>query len=209
VKAFPEHTDSRLREFLAEEYHRRNRPDETMALVWAEFADSPALEEHRTLKSHADRIGAWPSWREKAFAHLRALVAAEKAKAREQRWPWEEMPDASTIVQILLWEKDAEAAWREAREGGCAEHLWIELAQQRQKEHPQDAIPIYQRQIEPALQRKNVAAYQEAVRFLRRIHDLMARLGRGSDFAAYLQELRVAHRAKRNFIKLLDQSRCD
>jgi len=44
VKAFPERTDSRLREFLAREYHRRKRGDEAMALIWAEFSESQSLE---------------------------------------------------------------------------------------------------------------------------------------------------------------------
>src|SRR5262245_50402490 len=46
VKAFPERTDSRLRDFLAQEYHRRKRHDEAMALIWADFAESPILEEY-------------------------------------------------------------------------------------------------------------------------------------------------------------------
>jgi uncharacterized Zn finger protein len=180
---------------------------EAMALAWADFVDSPNLEEHQKLKSHADRIQAWSALRERAFAHLRAAVVSEKAKTRRRRWSWEDMPDASTIVQILLWEKDIEAAWREAQEGECAEHLWIELAQKRQKAHPEDALPIYQRQIEPALQRRNIGGYQDAVGYLRKVQGLMGRLGRQRDFAAYLQELRAAHRAKRDFMKLLDQTR--
>src|SRR5262245_56341647 len=82
VEAFPEHTDSRLREFLAEEYHRRKRHDEAMALIWAEFAESPILEEYKKLKVHAQRIEQWESWREKALDYLRSEVE-QKTNVKE------------------------------------------------------------------------------------------------------------------------------
>ena len=42
LKTFPDHTDGRLREFAAEEYHRRRRHDDAMKLVWAEFSERPS-----------------------------------------------------------------------------------------------------------------------------------------------------------------------
>src|SRR4030065_1925927 len=41
LKAFPRRTDSRLREFLAGEYHRRKRPREAMGRAWAGVTGSP------------------------------------------------------------------------------------------------------------------------------------------------------------------------
>jgi hypothetical protein len=78
VKTFPERTDSRLREFLAEEYHRRKRHDEAMALIWAEFTESTSLEQYKKLKTHAERIEQWESWREKALDYLRSEIARAK-----------------------------------------------------------------------------------------------------------------------------------
>ena len=205
--AFPERTDSRLREFLAEEYHQLTRHDDAMALMWKEFVESPGLDGYQQLKSHADQFNAWSEWRAKAFDHLRTVLAARKATAKKTRWAWESQADSSTIVRILLWEKDDEAAWREAQDGGCSEDLWLELAQRREKSHPQDALPIYQRRLAPVLDRKNIEAYREAVRTLQLIRRLMKALGRDADFTAYLEEVRSAHKPKRNFIKLLDQVR--
>jgi uncharacterized Zn finger protein len=98
-------------------------------------------------------------------------------------------------------------AWREAQEGGCSEDLWLELARRREKSHPQDALPIYQRRVSPVLDRKNIGAYREAVRTLQLIRRLMKVLGKEADFTAYLEEIRSAHKPKRNFMKLLDQAR--
>jgi uncharacterized Zn finger protein len=66
LKAFPNHTDARLREFAAEEYHRRRRHDDAMKLMWAEFAERPYLESYKTLERHATKAGAWPEWRERS-----------------------------------------------------------------------------------------------------------------------------------------------
>ena len=98
VRAFPEGTDSRLREFLAKEYHGLKRHDEAMALMWKEFVESPRIGEYQQLRSHADRFNAWSDWRAKAFDHLRTVLAAEKPAAKKRRWAWEAQADSSTIV---------------------------------------------------------------------------------------------------------------
>jgi tetratricopeptide (TPR) repeat protein len=148
VKAFPVRTDVRLREFLAREYHRLKRHDEAMALIWTGFTESPALEQYRILKAHADRIGLWIHWREKALEHLRDAIAKAKDGRKDDGWGRYVAADHSDFVRIFLWEKDVEAAWREARAGGCSDGLWMELAGKREKEHPEGVLPIYKRQIE-------------------------------------------------------------
>src|SRR5262249_28334470 len=62
LKAFPDHTDTRLRELAAEEYHRRDRHADAMSLMWAEFSERPFLETYKTLEKHAKKAGAWPEW---------------------------------------------------------------------------------------------------------------------------------------------------
>jgi uncharacterized Zn finger protein len=209
VKEFPERTDSRLREFLAKEYHRCKRHDDAMALIWAEFTESPSLEEYRNLKAHAERVAQWKPWREKALEYLRNSIEAAKSERPKDRWAWYRKADHSELVRIFLWEKEVEAAWDEAQEGGCSNGLWLELAAKREKEYPENALPIYQRQVEPTLDRKNHEAYREAVGLLRKVRELMVRLGRSAEFINYLGEVRAAHRPKRNFMKLLERERLE
>ncbi|MEW6747598.1 MAG: DUF6880 family protein [Planctomycetota bacterium] len=207
AKAFPERTDSRLSEFLAAEYHRRKRHDEAMSLIWVEFVESPDVDSYQKLKSHADRIGAWTSWREKALATLRETIAAAKRDAAKKHWSWASRTDHSELVRIFLWEKDIEAAWREAKEGGCSSDLWLELAAKREEDHPEDALSVYQGEIEPTLAAKNYEAYNAALGLLRKVRMLMVRLGREAEFNRYLESLRAEHRPKRNFMKLLAEAR--
>jgi len=111
------------------------------------------------------------------------------------------------VVKALLWEGDADAAWEEAVAGGCTIALWMEVAAARAIDHPEDALPIYRRQVERAIDQKNKRGYAEAVELLHRVRELMDRLDGGDEFAAYLATVRAAHKQKRSLVKLLDEAR--
>jgi len=81
------------------------------------------------------------------------------------------------------------------------------LATKREEAYPEDAIGVYQNLIEPTLVRKNNDAYQEATTHLKKIHGLMKILNRQEEFTDYLLSLRVTHKPKRNFMKLLDRQK--
>jgi len=207
LKAFPKNTDSRLREFLANEYHQRKRHDEAMQLIWANFIERPHLEEYKRLKEHAERIKEWPRWREQALRHIRAIIAdAKRHKPQTYRY-WANDQDHSLLVEIFIWEKDIEAAWQEAQTGGCSNHLWMKLAKLREKKHPTDAVEVYRTQVEPIVQRTNNQAYIEAIRLIKKVGGLMKQLGQDKEFAEYISSLRIKYGAKRNFIKLLNRIR--
>ena len=207
VHAFPTETDNRLREFLAQLYHRRSRHDEAMDLIWAEFVEHPSLERYQLLKSHADRIDAWPAWRTRALEALRVAIVEKQRAARPIRHRWETMADGSSLVRIYLWEGQLEPAWQEAGAFGCSDALWHELAGKREPDHPADALPIYQREVNALLETKRNDGYEAAVKLLGHIRTLMIRLGGERDFPAYLASVRAAHGRKRNFAKLLDKAR--
>ena len=109
-----------------------------------------------------------------------------------------------TLVEILLADGDADAAWTEAHVGECSPELWLRLARHREKAHPADALRVYQQQIGPMLTRGGQAAYEEAAGLIKRIGLLSERLGRGDEFVRYRAEVRADHRAKRQFLRLLD-----
>ncbi len=110
-------------------------------------------------------------------------------------------------MEVLLWEGDAEAAWREACEGGCSSHLWMVLADRRQETHPDDALPVFQQAVDTLLQHAVPSYYEEAVAIVRKIGAAMRRLGRDGDFVAYRVHLAAKHRRKRNLMRLLETVR--
>jgi uncharacterized Zn finger protein len=209
LQAFPEHTDSRLRAFAAEEYHRRGRHQEGMKLMWAEFAERLFLETYKTLKKHAEKAGTWPEWRERALAEIRARIAKAKEKARStarSRW----MPsndDHSVLVEIFLYEHNVEDAWREASVGGCSESLWLSLASKREKEHPEDSVPIYLKYADAGVAAVTNGRYEEPVGLLVKAAAIMKRLDRCAEFVRHMETLRTRYKIKRNFIKLVEQKR--
>ena len=207
VQAFPEHTDARLREFLATEYHRRGRHEEAMRLIWQELTESPHLEQYKLLKAHAQVMGgmkAWKPWREKALAFMKEGIASAKGRAKKNRW-LDSSIDRSDLIRIFLWEKNVDAAWGEAQEGGCREDLWLDLALKREANHPEDALAVYQTLVEPAIGRKNNESYRRAVSLVQKIRTLLARLNRQDEWLRYVESLRTTHRRKKNFMELLEQ----
>jgi|CXWL01.1.fsa_nt_gi uncharacterized Zn finger protein len=202
LKVFPKSRDGRLSEFAADEYHRLKRHDEAMALSWESYAEHPQLEAYQSLKAHADRAGQWPKWRAKAVELLQA--GFEEARRKPQQ-PWSR-PDKSALVEILLSEKDAESAWNEAKYGGCRPEHWLKLAALREKNHPEDALPVYLAEIKRLLDNAGYSPdYAGVVRLIRHVRELMNRLGRERGFAVYLNELRTVYKRKRNFMKLLER----
>jgi uncharacterized Zn finger protein len=207
LNSFPQR-DSRLVEFLAQEYHRRGRHEDAMKLVWEQFVESPSLGHYQELRANAIKVepnSNWPAWREKALAHVRWVIAREKQDQKPRDWHWVTRPDNSRLVEIFLWEKRYDEAWQEASTGGCSDTLWLRVTATREKKHPSDAIPVYQEMIVTMLKRSNNSAYEESVSLIRKIRELMVRLRRENEFEDYLAALRVEYKRKRNFMKLLDE----
>ena len=208
LKAFPDRTDAQLREFAAEEYHRRRRHNDAMNLIWATFSERPYLEEYKTLEKHATKSAAWPEWRERALAEIRVRIAKAKERARGQSRPrWYQADDHSILVEIFLYEGKAEDAWREAGVGGCSDGLWLRLAADREKEHPEDAAPIYMKYAEAAVAATSNGRYEDSVRLLAKAAVVMKRVDRSAEFVRHLDALRAKYKIKRNFIKLVEQKR--
>ena len=209
LKAFPERTDRRLREFAAEEYHRRRRHDDAMNLMWAAYVGHPGLERYRTLEQHANKAGNWKEWRERALLEIRNRIeSAGRENRKQNRLRWMQLDDDhSPLVEIFLYEHEVEAAWREAQLGGCSAALWLRLAEEREGDHPEDAVPIYLQQAEVSVTTTRNSHYDDAVDLLVKAAALMNRMGRSAEFVSQLESLRLKYKRKRNFIKLLEQRR--
>ena len=209
LRAFPDRTGRRLREFAAEEYHRCGRHQDAMELMWAQFLELPDLEAFQNLERHGRKAAAWPAWRDRALAEIRQRIARVKEKTRGQirsrRMQVDD--DHAPLVEVFLYEGDADRAWSEAQAGGCSESLWLRLAAAREKDHPADAPPIYLRQAEAAVAGSSDGRYYEAVDLLLKAAVLMRRLGRGAEFGRQVDALCAKYKVKRAFIKLVEQKR--
>ena len=203
LKAFPARPDNRLRDFLVAAYLKRKRNDEALQLTWIQFEERPVLEHYKKLHDVASKLGLWSEQRDRALAWVTGTIARE-ASASSSRKSKPSSPDYSRRVEIALWEKDLDAAWEAVHAGICQPALVIALAGKLESSRPADAVSLYRRVVPPIVEQTNNAAYDEAIKLVRRIGGLMKALSQSRQFGDYLSELRVLFKPKRNFIKLLD-----
>ena len=201
--------DSRLVAAASEGYQRAGMGGRAVELNWQVFDARPDPANYRLLAAQATKAGTWPTWRSRALERLRTKVA-ERSRAARQREPvslWAPRVDASDLVEVFLFEHDLEQAWAEANAGGCSPKLWLELARKREREHPTDAIPIFEEEVERLIGAKRNEAYQEAVGMMAHIGKLMRAAAQPEAFQSYSAGVRARHKAKRNLVKLLDARR--
>jgi uncharacterized Zn finger protein len=203
LKAFPTRLDERLRDFLVAAYLKRKRNDEALNLTWSEFEERPGLEHYKKLQRIAEHLGLWAEQRKRALALVAEVIARDAATI--DRWRKQaRTPDHSLRVEIALWEKDLDAAWRAANEGVCHRNLLIALAGKLEAARPADAITLYRRVVPPIVGEANNTAYANAITLIRKMGNLMRNIDQSREFGDYLAELHAQFKPKRNFIKLLD-----
>jgi uncharacterized Zn finger protein len=71
--------------------------------------------------------------------------------------------------------------------------------------HPERALTIYQEIVADSINRASPSAYEAALPYLRKMHQLLQRLGREAEWDAYLTGLRETHRRKRRLMEVLDR----
>ena len=206
LKAYPDRTDNRLRDFLVTMYLQRKRTDQALQLTWIQFEEQPGLETFQKLQGVATQLGIWPAQRARALAHLDEVTAREANQTSRYK-PKPSVPDTSCRVAIALWESDLDTAWNAAQNGQCEQRLRLSLAQALEATRGREALSLYRQIIAEMVGLTNNDAYARAVVLVRMVGELMGELGQSSQFAVYLAELRVTFKPKRNFIKMLDAVR--
>jgi uncharacterized Zn finger protein len=182
---------------------KRKRNDEALHLIWAQFEQQPGLGHYQKLQGVAQRLGLWAEQRKRALALVEEVIARDAATI--DRWTKKaRTPDQSLRMEIALWEKDLDAAWRAAHEGICHRDLLIALAGKLEAARPADAITLYRRVVPPIVGQTDNAAYADAIKLIRKMGNLMTNIDQSRKFADYLAELHAQFKPKRNFIKLLD-----
>lgn len=193
-----------LRELLAEMLRDRGDFDGAVDAYWQAFERHPSLDAYRRLLAEAEPTDRQAEVRHCSLATLRSRVAERRpddARARSIVTA----PPASVLVEILLFEGDADGAWNAASEYGCTDRLWLSLARARETRYPVDAIPVYQREVMAQIDARKNAGYRNAVELLARIRKLAKKAGELERFEQLLREVRATHKPKRNLMALIDK----
>ena len=206
LKASPDHPDGRLRDFLVAAYLKRGRHDEALQLTWGQFEERPCLEHYRKLHGVARKLGVWPEQRRRALARIEAV--AERVATAPGRWKaTRSAPDSTLRVEIALWENDLDAAWESVQDRDCSRGLLITLAGKLEASRAGDAVTLYRRVVPSIVEQSGNAAYEEAIKLVRKVGAIMKAQSLSREYGEYLGELRARFKPKRNFIKLLDAVR--
>ncbi|MBB6348799.1 SWIM zinc finger family protein [Nonomuraea muscovyensis] len=190
-----------LRALGAECLLRLGRRAEAAELLWANFEAAPTLTAYQALRAATAEDSTM--WRDRALDLLTDRPAAEARDGVGR--PRGAGPSA--LVEILLWEGDADGAWQAARQGDCRQDLLLRVARARAATHPADALPVLWQVAERLIEQRNRSAYREAAGLLAESESVAGRCGRTDDFQAHLTTLRAAHRAKRALRDELDRAR--
>jgi uncharacterized Zn finger protein len=220
LKAF-EHSAA-LRDFTIEEYFHRGQIEDAMTLAWQSFTQSVTLQSYQKLKIQSERAKQWKTKRNEALDYVRQMLDSQSSKGTQALHSHKKISvptlpawnhsgmfvlDRSLLVEIFLWEGENDLAWQEAQAGGCSNRTWLQLAEQRQLSHREDALPIYMREIESLIKQTHNAAYADAITFLKKVRGLMITLHQQVEYNTFVAHLRKNYKAKRNFIALLDKRR--
>jgi uncharacterized Zn finger protein len=190
-----------LRDFLAGILRSRGEDAEAVDLYWVAFSDVPSLSNYQQLLAEAGPDA--DSWSQRCLEALRTRLA-DASSGDDSSAPHAAAALGTVLVQILMYEGDIEDAWTVAVEYGCDARSQMTLARAREKDHPLDAIPVYERAAFEEIDKKKNPAYKAAVALLDRIRVLADRAGQPELFATILERVRTEHKAKRNLKKLLD-----
>lgn len=193
--------DPRLRSLAAACHVRAGDRGKAQELLWDNFAEGPSLDGYVALHDVAGKDFA--GWRDRA---LRVLRDQPTSTQRFAALPFSRLGGHSTLVEVLLWEGDVDAAWDAATAGGCRDELWLRLARARAATHPGDAIAVLQAAADQAIGGKNRRSYQMAAILLVEAQTLSGRCDRLDEFDAHLLALRTTHKPKRALREELDRA---
>lgn len=88
----------------------------------------------------------------------------------------------------------------------CSEALWLQLAQLRGDQHPDDASAVYRRRLDRALEPARNDAYDEVFDILTALAPLHEHAGRSAELHALVEDIRTDYKRRRNLMARLDRA---
>jgi hypothetical protein len=196
---FEDNPDERLITFASDLYRRIGRKEDADKLLWRTFEQRPSIELYDRLKAVArtDRVLA-EAVRDRALAWLRVQVGKPAGRSG-MRWS----SPTELLVRLAMAEGLLTDAWTVVNAHGCSEALLDGLAEASEQSHPVEVLKVYAYRVERMAGLGGQSNYENAHHIIGRMRRLREALGQTTQHAAYLDDLRNRHRAKRNFMKLL------
>lgn len=216
LDAFPD--EHRLLELIGDVHADAGRRNDAVAADRDLFAAGPSLHRYQRLRRRAEADGRWAEQREHALTVVRNGIqhADTATSGHEPAGPGRRHArsrprsprsrDGSVLVEILLWESESDAAWQAAHRYGCRDGLWLDLAEARGRTHPAQALEVYRRHLDRALEPADKHAYREVVRLLQTMRPLYSASERSADFDDLVADIRTTRKRRRTLMRYLDEA---
>ncbi len=165
--------------------------EQALTRLWKIFEASPQLETYRKLRDVAQLAQSGTDWYQCA---LNQLTSGTGNKPQTE---------IDTVAEIHLEEQQPEPALAWAQQHRLTPRLLLEVIHTN-KNRPQEILPLYIRLVEFNINRANNEHYRDAIKLMGEAEEAMEK----AQLPTWQEELKRLHnqyRAKRNFIKWLQE----
>jgi tetratricopeptide (TPR) repeat protein len=183
--------DAGVRSRLLAAYLRDGQVEDALELAARAHAQAPSLRTYEELRTAAAAAGEWAQRRDEALERLRG---ADRFGGR------------SSAVRAQLGEGDLDGAWADAGEGGCDPGTWLELADASREHRPEDAVRVYGRLVEDALEIADDRQYARVVDLLGRWRDTLRLHGRERELDLQVAAIRELYARRKRLLQRLDSA---
>ncbi|MCG6937740.1 MAG: hypothetical protein LJE83_06145, partial [Gammaproteobacteria bacterium] len=169
---------------------------EALEQQWSLYKKSHDFRDYLTLLELSAKARDNKNWREKVIHFL------QKDAKPVTRWAG---PVTDTLLEIYLYHEAYEDGYKLVAKENARHALLLELAWNISNQ-PDRAFPLFQRVIESLLSRTNNNAYGEAIQLMQDMANKLQSRQQQQCHTELLALLREKYRAKRNFIKWLNEA---
>ncbi|MBT8125984.1 MAG: hypothetical protein KJP15_00760 [Gammaproteobacteria bacterium] len=164
---------------------------------WRIYAKDFNLDDYLVLLEIAQSAGDERDWRETAIQRLQQQARTNKKSLYA---PWN-----NKLLEFYLHDGAIDQALAIATNEKVSAELVLELAWKVSNE-PDKAFPLFQRVVEHSIRQTKNTAYRDAIKLLQEMAGVMKSRQQQQQMQQLLAYLRQEYRAKRNFIKYLNEA---
>ena len=165
---------------------------------WIYYTHSFQLNDYLAILKISEKAGDRSDWRKKAEQLLKQKAQANPGKPWSHLWP-------DKLLEFYLYHEAYEKALAVAEKEQIDLNLLLKLAW-RISNQPEKAFPLFQRVLESQIGLTNNNAYHQAIGILKEMADKFKTKQQKQHMSELLTQLRQKFRAKRNFIKWLNEA---
>ncbi|MFV9615529.1 MAG: hypothetical protein ACNYZG_06205 [Gammaproteobacteria bacterium] len=171
---------------------------EALEQQWTLYTKSQKLDDYLAVLELSEKAGDSQDWQKEAIQFLKKQLQS-KTRAR-----WENTT-TDNLLEIYLYHKAFEEALALVTKEQVNPTLLLTLAWDINNQ-PEKAFPLFQQVIENKISLTNNNAYKDAIKLLQEMTEKMQTRIQKQKMKELLEQLRQKFRAKRNFIKWLNEA---